>query len=287
MGFFLCELVINNLTSTHSPLVVKETKRESSLKNHGTFKTTPSSSTSQLHYRMLCLLISNTSHFGYKFIGYPFLSKTRALAKALADILSEFLKVFTDSLSERWGPFLRIRVKLDVTKPLRRGRNIKLQQIKDKFWVDFRYERLPEWCMECGCLGHPYQKCAIFMELMENGIEPELAYGPELKGAALPTSAYDQYRTNFSKGNAWPLLTRLERNTLNNTIPSLQLRNQPQPKKLMFGEASDIAENSQGQSSTTNAVQTATNPRIHQRNVHLDNKDHLFLHQQIRIMHHV
>ncbi|KAM6569413.1 hypothetical protein CsatB_017398 [Cannabis sativa] len=169
----------------------------------------------------------------------PFLSKSRGLAVALGNIIGKFLEVYTDSLNEGWGPFLRIRVNIDVTKPLRRGRNIRLQQVKDKFWVEFRYERLPEWCMECGCLGHPYQKCQTFLELLDNGIEPELAYGPEIKGAALPSSGYDRYRTDFSKGNAWPLLTRLARKTIVDTIPSFPIRNQPQPRQLLYGESSN------------------------------------------------
>uniref|UniRef100_A0A803QS99 Uncharacterized protein n=1 Tax=Cannabis sativa TaxID=3483 RepID=A0A803QS99_CANSA len=86
---------------------------------------------------------------------------------------------------------------------------------------------------ECGCLGHPYQKCSIFLELLDNGLDPELAYGPEIKGAALPTSGYDRYRTDFSKGNAWPLLTQLARKVITTTIPSFPIRNQPQPRKLL------------------------------------------------------
>lgn len=31
------------------------------------------------------------------------------------------MEVYADSLNEGWGPFLRIRVRIDVTKPLRRG----------------------------------------------------------------------------------------------------------------------------------------------------------------------
>uniref|UniRef100_A0A803NW03 Zinc knuckle CX2CX4HX4C domain-containing protein n=1 Tax=Cannabis sativa TaxID=3483 RepID=A0A803NW03_CANSA len=169
----------------------------------------------------------------------PFLSKSKTLAKALGNIIGEFLEVHEDSLEEGWGPFLRFRVKLNVTKPLLRGRNIQLRQTRDKFWVDFRYERLPEWCMECGRLGHPFQKCMIWMEKIDNGIEPELPYGPELKGAALPTSGYDRYRTDFSKGNAWPLLTRLARNSITSAVPAITRRPLPQPCPLLQGESSE------------------------------------------------
>uniref|UniRef100_A0A803QHU7 Zinc knuckle CX2CX4HX4C domain-containing protein n=1 Tax=Cannabis sativa TaxID=3483 RepID=A0A803QHU7_CANSA len=168
----------------------------------------------------------------------PFLSKTKSLAIALGNIIGEFLDVFEDSLNEGWGPFLRVRVKLDVSKPLKRGRMISLSNVRDKFWVDFRYERLPEYCMECGIIGHPYNKFLIYLEKLDNGIEPDLEYQPFIKGSALPTSAYDRYRMDFSKGNAWPLLTRLAKKSLTSAIPQLELRGLPQPRKLFFGESS-------------------------------------------------
>ncbi|KAM6577014.1 hypothetical protein CsatB_028851 [Cannabis sativa] len=96
---------------------------------------------------------------------------------------------------------------MDITKPLLRGKMITLPKIKDEFRVEFRYERLPNYCMECGRIGHVFNKYFVHLENTDNGIEFELAYRPSLKGAPLPTSRYDRYRTDFSKGNAWPLLT--------------------------------------------------------------------------------
>uniref|UniRef100_A0A803PD70 Zinc knuckle CX2CX4HX4C domain-containing protein n=1 Tax=Cannabis sativa TaxID=3483 RepID=A0A803PD70_CANSA len=168
----------------------------------------------------------------------PFMSKTRGLAVALGNLIGEFIEVFEDSLFEGWGPFMRIRVKIDVTKPLLRGRMIALTQVKDKFWVEFRYERLPEYCMECGKIGHPYNKCMVFLEQLDNGAEPELPYRPTIKGSPLPSSGYDRYRTDFGKGNAWPLLTRLAKSSLTAAVPSLNKRSLPHPSILFQGESS-------------------------------------------------
>uniref|UniRef100_A0A803QIB5 Zinc knuckle CX2CX4HX4C domain-containing protein n=1 Tax=Cannabis sativa TaxID=3483 RepID=A0A803QIB5_CANSA len=168
----------------------------------------------------------------------PFLSKSKGLAIALGNIIGEYVDVFEDSLNEGWGPFLRVRVKLDISKPLLRGRMITLMQAKEEFWVEFRYERLPEYCMECGRLGHPFDKCLIYLEKLDNGEEPDLEYRPTLKGSPLPVSSYDRYRTDFSKGNAWPLLTRLAKTSLLSAIPTLKNRNSPQPEQLLRGESS-------------------------------------------------
>uniref|UniRef100_A0A803QHU2 CCHC-type domain-containing protein n=1 Tax=Cannabis sativa TaxID=3483 RepID=A0A803QHU2_CANSA len=168
----------------------------------------------------------------------PFLSKSRFLAEALGNIIGEFLEVHDDSTNEGWGPFLRIRVKLQVTKPLMRGQMIKLPKIKDEFWVDFRYERLPEFCFECGCLGHPFKRCIAFMERMDRGNDDDFQYGPWMKGSKLPTNNYDRYRTDFSKANAWPFLTRLAINTLTSSLPIPPSRAPPQPRILHHGESS-------------------------------------------------
>ncbi|KAM6563912.1 hypothetical protein CsatB_023910 [Cannabis sativa] len=132
----------------------------------------------------------------------PFLSKSKTLARALRNLIGEFLDVYEDSLDEGWGPFLWIRFKLPVNKPLPRGEMISLPKVRDEFWIDFRYEHLPEFCFECGFLGHPFEKCIKFMERMDNGNDDDLPYGPWMKGAKLPSTGYDKYRTDFSKGNA-------------------------------------------------------------------------------------
>uniref|UniRef100_A0A803P499 DUF4283 domain-containing protein n=1 Tax=Cannabis sativa TaxID=3483 RepID=A0A803P499_CANSA len=48
----------------------------------------------------------------------PFLSESQSLAKALGNLIGEFLEVFQDFCFEGWGPFLRFRVYMDITKPL-------------------------------------------------------------------------------------------------------------------------------------------------------------------------
>jgi len=51
-----------------------------------------------------------------------------------------------------WSRGLRVRVQVDITKPLERGRMLKLNG--RQAWVAFRYEKLPHFCFHCGRILH-------------------------------------------------------------------------------------------------------------------------------------
>ncbi|MBA0754491.1 hypothetical protein Gogos_021309, partial [Gossypium gossypioides] len=52
----------------------------------------------------------------------------------------------------------RLRINLDVRKPLRRGIFVSRINI-NKTWVLFKYENLPIYCFECGRMGHEITDC--------------------------------------------------------------------------------------------------------------------------------
>ncbi|KAK3040000.1 hypothetical protein RJ639_027190 [Escallonia herrerae] len=54
--------------------------------------------------------------------------------------------------------FLRLRVKIDIEKPLPKGFAMR-KEGKEDAWIQFRYERLPDFCFRCGCLGHVRKWC--------------------------------------------------------------------------------------------------------------------------------
>uniref|UniRef100_A0A803Q5N3 Reverse transcriptase domain-containing protein n=1 Tax=Cannabis sativa TaxID=3483 RepID=A0A803Q5N3_CANSA len=83
-----------------------------------------------------------------------------------------------------------------------------------------------------------FERSVAFMERMDSNNDDDFQYGPWMKGSKLPTSGYDRYRTDFSKANAWPLLTRLARKSISSSLPTTQTRGQPQPRVLLHGESS-------------------------------------------------
>lgn len=56
---------------------------------------------------------------------------------------------------------MQVRVFVDITKPLCRGRKIGLNNGEDS-WVSFKYERLPNLCYWRGRLTHHDKECSLW-----------------------------------------------------------------------------------------------------------------------------
>jgi hypothetical protein len=74
-----------------------------------------------------------------------------------------------------WGEFLRVRIILDLSKPLPRGRTIR---VRDKsIWVFFKYEKIPKFCFKCGVVRHGGRGCEVSEGQRTNRGGSENAYG--------------------------------------------------------------------------------------------------------------
>ena len=61
------------------------------------------------------------------------------------------------------GGFRRVRIEIDITQPLCRGRIISLED-GQKHWISFKYERLPHFCYWCGRLTHDDRDCERWID---------------------------------------------------------------------------------------------------------------------------
>lgn len=77
----------------------------------------------------------------------------------------------------RVSQFLRLRVLIDITKPLRQSFNV-IRKSGNPLRVHFRYERLSDFCYRCGCIGHGVEECPSPPH--SSGRNP---YGPSLRAA--------------------------------------------------------------------------------------------------------
>ena len=111
-----------------------------------------------------------------------------------------------------WGKFLRVRVQIDVTKKIVRGKrivtkkNIRGKRIVieggEQRWISFKYERLPNFCYHCGLLNHGLKD---YEE--RNGVDEQLdlsklQYGVWLHGEASRRGVGDITKVGHEEGRA-------------------------------------------------------------------------------------
>ena len=69
----------------------------------------------------------------------------------------------TDEGDQYGVNFIRLRVAVDIQKPICRGRTISTARGKEG-WVNFRYEHLPNICYWCGKLTHGDRECPLWIK---------------------------------------------------------------------------------------------------------------------------
>ena len=106
-------------------------------------------------------------------VSFKFMNKTVAvkLCEVVGVVCQNSEKGETDG-----GSFLRMKVVIDISKPLCRGRLISLSK-GEQSWVSFKYERLPNICYWCGCLNHVDSDCDLWIKSEGKLTKENQAYG--------------------------------------------------------------------------------------------------------------
>lgn len=85
------------------------------------------------------------------------------VGKELGNSLGKFIESDRRTGHSDQAKFMRIRVDLQLDKPLRRGGRIATVD-GEKFWVSLKYERLLVFCFLCGRLGHDDKHCQEYKD---------------------------------------------------------------------------------------------------------------------------
>lgn len=105
--------------------------------------------------------VSFTSEpFGVQVHNLPFASMNEHLGKKIRAAIDKVHTMEVDDQGYGWGSYLRIRVDVNVNKPLLQGRMISLGD--KQCWTYFKYERLTTFCFKCGLMKHVNDKCPNF-----------------------------------------------------------------------------------------------------------------------------
>lgn len=100
------------------------------------------------------------------------------IGKQIGDFIGKFVEYDDNNNSTLWRNYMRIKVSVDVRKPLKRFKKIR-KAGGDWSVVNFKYEKLSTFCYICGHLGHSDRFCACL--LSDDTTEPTREWGPWLR----------------------------------------------------------------------------------------------------------
>ena len=113
----------------------------------------------------------------------PLRRMTEEAAEAIGRSIGEVEKVANSDDGRGGENCMRVRVRMEITSPLCRGRLVKLEEGK-RCWVAFRYERLPNFCYWCGCLDHGEKDCDVGLQQRKSGSMEEHQFGAWLRASS-------------------------------------------------------------------------------------------------------
>jgi hypothetical protein len=94
----------------------------------------------------------------------------RIYGELIGGWIGKFIAVDVDEDGLAWGEDLRIRVAVKVDQPLVRGIPLKdSDDDSESKWFDVRYEKIPHFCFECGCLIHGEDGCRAAKDASSSG----------------------------------------------------------------------------------------------------------------------
>lgn len=139
----------------------------------------------------------NFSTFWVHIYDLPLKLRSTVVAKQLGNIIGKFEEM--DSKVENiMGKFLRLKVRIDLRKPLKRGTIINYQDRNLKVFA--KYERLPTFCFACGKIGNQLKDCEDLGENITEGYdeikERDLSFGPWLRASQLPRNIEEPKKEN-------------------------------------------------------------------------------------------
>ncbi|KAL0352102.1 UNVERIFIED_CONTAM: hypothetical protein Scaly_1598900 [Sesamum calycinum] len=128
----------------------------------------------------------------------PLSQHTRAMAKHIGNKIGIFLDIELPENGLVWSSTLKLRVSLDVSKPLKSALRLFSAQGIEKL-VTLTYNRLPNFCYLCGCLGHIAKFCPKCYK--DDFIDPgeSLPYGPWLRENNQPKAQTLHLKPHFSR----------------------------------------------------------------------------------------
>ena len=105
-------------------------------------------------------IIFTHSTFWVQLCDLPFELMSEVVGQDIGNNMGRFIEIDKRAFLFEQAKYLKIKVDLPIDKPLCRGGNV-VGIEGDKYWVHYKYERLPTFCFICGMMGHDDKHCHV------------------------------------------------------------------------------------------------------------------------------
>ena len=117
------------------------------------------------------------SSFWVRIYNLPFNCRSNEDVRAITEHMGELVEIEDDDYG--LDRCRRVKLRIDVTKPLRRNQRIRNKN-GDVVRIEFKYERLPFFCFLCGRMGHSEKECNY---VAEDQMDKGLGWGVWIKAS--------------------------------------------------------------------------------------------------------
>nr|XP_027070949.1 uncharacterized protein LOC113695926 [Coffea arabica] len=90
---------------------------------------------------------------------------SKEIGKKIGSVFHLVRDVIIPQTGGKEGRHLKLAVQVDIDQPLLRGTSIKVAGVTK--WVQFKYERCPNFCYRCGRIGHSERSCGMVGGVIE------------------------------------------------------------------------------------------------------------------------
>jgi len=124
-------------------------------------------------------LVFEKAAFWVRMYNLPLACMGSDIGEQIGAIVGEVVEVDQNDGEVEWGEYLRVQIIIDLTKPLDKGRKINIRNKSTS--VKFKYEKLPNFCYNCGVVCHSRWGCAAKSLKGEGSLSGDTPFGPWLR----------------------------------------------------------------------------------------------------------
>jgi hypothetical protein len=124
-------------------------------------------------------LAFDTAEFWVRMYDLPLACMGTEMGFKLGAAVGRVVEVETNEEGVGWGEFLRVRIHVNLRKPLVRGRMLKVRD--STIWISFQYEKIPRFCFKCGVIFHGREGCMVRGSRKIHDKEVDDQFGPWLR----------------------------------------------------------------------------------------------------------